>query len=287
MTLLSLNAKPEPEWVQSESGLIIPSDCRPAPRLKAFDFFAGAGGMSCGFHQAGLHVVGAMEFDYGAAQTYMVNLARYGEVKIHFDTPEREAGFEKYLEKQFARTEKKRGLRAVDFLAGSGWIRDQEGPGCEHFWIADIRNITGDMILKELGMKRGELDVAAGGPPCQGFSRAGNQDIYDPRNVLVFEFARLIVELQPKTFVFENVPGILDMTTPEGVPIMDEFCSIIADGNYASYESVRKMLSLNPKARRVVRKTVDKKKAYGKSEKKKKKEKAKAVAAPAAQQSMF
>jgi DNA (cytosine-5)-methyltransferase 1 len=258
------DSKSEVEWVQSDSGLIIPSDCRPKPRPKGFDFFAGCGGMSLGMHQAGIHVVGAMEFDKFAAQTYLTNLAHYGQCKIHYDTDKREADFEKHLSKEFKRHEKDYGvIGCVGGLMGSGWISQHpDEPGCEHFWLADVRNITGEMILKELGMKVGELDVVAGGPPCQGFSRAGKQDVYDPRNVLVFEYARLIGELQPKTFIFENVPGILDMVTPDGIPVMDEFCSIIADGGYSTYENIRKMLGLNPKARRVVRQSINKKEAY-------------------------
>lgn len=254
------------EWAETSSGLIVPADYQPKPMPKAFDMFAGCGGMSLGFHQAGFHVVGALEMDFCAAQTYMVNLAHYGQVKIHFDTPEREAGFSKHLEKEMRRHEKDYGvLGCVGGIAGSGWISSHPNePGCEHFWIADVRNLTGDMILKELGMERGELDVVAGGPPCQGFSRAGKQNVYDPRNVLVFEFARLITELNPKSFVFENVPGILDMVTPDGIPVMDEFCNILADCNYSSWESLRKMVGLNPKSKRVVRQTVNKKQTYAK-----------------------
>jgi DNA (cytosine-5)-methyltransferase 1 len=248
------------EWQETESGLVIPSDSQSKNLPKAFDFFAGCGGMSLGLHQGGFHVVGAMEYDKYAAHTYLTNLAQYGKLKIHFDTPEREAEFEKYLEKEMKRHEKDYGFVGLyGGIAGSGWISNHpEIPGCEHFWIADIRNVTGEMILKELGMKRGELDLVAGGPPCQGYSYAGKRRISDPRNNLVFEYARLIVELNPKCFVMENVPGIITMTTPEGVPILDIFMQILEDGEYATYPALQKMLGINANLKSVMRKRSEK-----------------------------
>jgi hypothetical protein len=84
-------------------------------------------------------------------------------------------------------------------------------------------------------------------------SMAGTRDPDDPRNNLVFEYARLIVELNPKAFIMENVPGIVTMTTPDGKPIVDVFMRILADGSYAPYESLRKMLGLKPGSKSVLR----------------------------------
>ena len=52
------------------------------------------------------------------------------------------------------------------------------------------------------------LDLIIGGPPCQGFSVIGKRAFDDPRNQLVFSFARLIGALKPRYFVMENVPGL-------------------------------------------------------------------------------
>lgn len=248
------NDKTAIEWVETETGLLVPDDCRPKPRPKAVDIFAGCGGFSLGLMKAGFDVVGAVEMDFWAAQTYMVNLSRPG-VKIHFDTDKREADFAKCLEKTLKKHEKEYGFPGLyGGIAGAGAMQDHpEWSGCQHFWIADVRTLTGEMILKEIGLKRGELDLVCGGPPCQGYSRAGKQDINDPRNSLIFEYARLIVELNPKTFVMEEVPDIVKFRTPDGTPVLEEFCRIIADGDYAPYESARKMLGLAPTARRVMR----------------------------------
>lgn len=56
-------------------------------------------------------------------------------------------------------------------------------------------------------LKRNEIDCIAGGPPCQGFSMAGSGFADDPRNNLYMEYLRVIQEIEPKSIVFENVPG--------------------------------------------------------------------------------
>tara|TARA_R100001460_G_scaffold106987_1_gene155093 strand:- start:731 stop:1594 length:864 start_codon:yes stop_codon:yes gene_type:complete len=77
-------------------------------------------------------------------------------------------------------------------------------------WQRDISTVKGKEILDFTGLKKGELDVLDGSPPCQGFSTAkGKRNINDNRNDLSFDFIRLINELQPKTFVMENVSGMV------------------------------------------------------------------------------
>ena len=65
--------------------------------------------------------------------------------------------------------------------------------------------------LVKRNLKKQRLGMVVGGPPCQGFSLAGNRVADDPRNKLFKYFVELVGELNPKTFVFENVPGLLSM----------------------------------------------------------------------------
>ncbi len=51
-----------------------------------------------------------------------------------------------------------------------------------------------------------EVDVVVGGPPCQGFSALGKQNVQDSRNFLWEEYAKTVVRAQPKYFIVENVP---------------------------------------------------------------------------------
>lgn len=74
----------------------------------------------------------------------------------------------------------------------------------------DIRELSGAELLEMVGMKRGELDMLIGGPPCQSFSfiNMKNRSLDDPCSKLMFEFIRMVQELQPKMFYVENVPGL-------------------------------------------------------------------------------
>jgi DNA (cytosine-5)-methyltransferase 1 len=77
-----------------------------------------------------------------------------------------------------------------------------------HSIPADIRKISASDLLKEANL-RGEIDIVLGGPPCQAFSIFGQRKgLGDPRGNLVWEYLRIIREVQPKAFVFENVSGL-------------------------------------------------------------------------------
>ncbi len=127
-------------------------------KLTAIDLFSGCGGLTLGLKQAGFNVLGAVEIDELAADTYSHN---HSAVKV---------------------------------------------------WNQDIRSISGKQILKELHLKRGQLDLLAGCPPCQGFSSIrthnGKQSIKDKRNDLIFDHLRLVRELLPKAVMVENVPAL-------------------------------------------------------------------------------
>lgn len=73
----------------------------------------------------------------------------------------------------------------------------------------DVRNLRGADIRRAAGLQDVEIDAVVGGPPCQGFSLIGQRVLDDPRNALVDHFRRLVVELQPRLFVMENVPGMV------------------------------------------------------------------------------
>lgn len=82
-------------------------------------------------------------------------------------------------------------------------------PASNHACV-DVRNATGLDLLSRAGLTDQPLDGLIGGPPCQGFSRIGRRQLDDTRNTLFGAFFRLAKEMQPRFFVAENVPGILD-----------------------------------------------------------------------------
>lgn len=89
-------------------------------------------------------------------------------------------------------------------------------------WCKDIRDVTGKEILKALGLKKGQVDLVVGGPPCQSYSTAGNRgSVRDTRGLLIFEYLRIIEEIKPKAFLMENVRGLLS-AVKKSSRLMDE-----------------------------------------------------------------
>src|ERR1051326_7595377 len=76
----------------------------------------------------------------------------------------------------------------------------------------DIEDVDPAQVRKRVGIKKGDLDVLVGGPPCQGFSiNAPERFLTDPRNKLFKDYLRFLEEFEPKAFLFENVPGLLSL----------------------------------------------------------------------------
>lgn len=100
--------------------------------------------------------------------------------------------------------------------------------------IADYRpieDVNAAEIRERLQLAPGELDVLVGGPPCQGFSiNAPERFLSDPRNKLFQHYARFVREFQPKTFLFENVPGILSMDDGK---VFQQILKVLSDLGYA------------------------------------------------------
>jgi DNA (cytosine-5)-methyltransferase 1 len=74
----------------------------------------------------------------------------------------------------------------------------------------DVRKVSIDDILIQTGLSVGEAALVTGGAPCQPFSNMGKKlGSDDTKNGDLFrEFVRIVVGLQPKGFIFENVSGI-------------------------------------------------------------------------------
>lgn len=74
----------------------------------------------------------------------------------------------------------------------------------------DIRTVDAHEVRTRLSLEKGDLDLLAGGPPCQGFSiNAPVRSTEDKRNHLFREYLRFVEEFQPKAVIIENVPGLV------------------------------------------------------------------------------
>ena len=127
---------------------------------------------------------------------------------------------------------KKQILKAIDLFAGAGGMSsglvaagfrvvaavERNADAADSYranhkdvevYEADISTLSPRKILKDLGLKPGELDVLAGCPPCQGFTRLTEKNgKRDPRNTLVREYVRFVEVMKPRACMFENVPGL-------------------------------------------------------------------------------
>jgi len=101
-------------------------------------------------------------------------------------------------------------LYAVDLEEQAIEIHKLNHPSAKHT-CTDIHAVKPDQVRESLRLKKGELALVAGGPPCQGFSTYGQRNPEDERNFLFKRFVDFIEEFQPRFFVMENVIGILSM----------------------------------------------------------------------------
>ncbi|MHB1692601.1 MAG: DNA cytosine methyltransferase [bacterium] len=237
------------KFYKDKSGLILPATCPPknilqGKRITAIDFFSGAGGMSCGLIDAGVNVIAAVEYDIGAVDTYMINLGANPCKMIFIEKSDQERAVKYFDKKLQSALKRDPGKVLPEGFAVSGSNRKRVCPtwyeGVKYIFVGDVRKLTTERIFKEMNIER--IDMVVGCPPCQGFSRLGKRNVMDPRNSLVFEFARFVVEIKPLTLVFENVPQIADMVTPEGIPVMDAFCRILEDGDFSTVEALKRSI---------------------------------------------
>lgn len=73
-----------------------------------------------------------------------------------------------------------------------------------------IEDLTTEEILAVAGLKKDEVFLVHGGPPCQAFSTAGSRkSLQDTRGNCVLEFIKKVSEIRPQYFIMENVRGLL------------------------------------------------------------------------------
>lgn len=106
----------------------------------------------------------------------------------------------------------------------------------------DLNKIRSEEIFEMSGLGKGDPFIVIGGAPCQPFSKNGywvtnkiRKGINDPRADLVNEFLRVVLDLSPDGFVFENVESLLH---PTNKVIVESFIDIIREANY-SYKIIK------------------------------------------------
>jgi len=84
--------------------------------------------------------------------------------------------------------------------------------------------------------EKSELDIIVGGPPCQGFSSAGNKDWADPRNSLLKKFVEIVTSLQPTWFIMEKIEGLL--TAKDGFFTIEAIARFLEAGYWVKAKKV-------------------------------------------------
>lgn len=75
----------------------------------------------------------------------------------------------------------------------------------------DIKDFGIANLTRDFGLQKGDIHLVIGGPPCQAYSTVGKRLIDDPRGQLFQQYYRVLQELAPQAFIFENVKGLLSI----------------------------------------------------------------------------
>lgn len=153
--------------------------------LSAIDLFSGCGGFGLGLEKAGFTPIYFNELNADARGTYLVNRV------------ERHEWFAEQLDRN-AWTSRFCSADALALVNGRTPIRNLEA-----------------LLAGAFSIKRGDVDIVVGGPPCQGYSGIGHRRSYAvekrelPANHLYSAMASIVKRIRPRVFVFENVRGLL------------------------------------------------------------------------------
>lgn len=172
---------------------------------KVVDLFAGCGGLSLGLERAGFETVFVNELHPDAMATYLINRP-------------------------------------------NSLVQNKKNYAHDIYEITRTKTALSN-FADYLKREHGEIDLVVGGPPCQGYSGIGIRRTFDidkveiPTNHLYKEMAKVIKNLAPKVFIFENVRGLLTSRwTPNGVKgeiwqdVLGSFQKLIISKNGRSFQ---------------------------------------------------
>ena len=176
-------------------------------KYTCIDLFAGAGGLSEGFHETGnFDFIAHVEWERPMVDTLRNNLVkRWGYSK--------EEAFKRVICFDVQKTEE---------LFSGKWTDETKKDYGDYNDKSIIENGLDGLVNNQ------KVDVIIGGPPCQAFSLAGraqdpNSMKDDYRNYLFESFVKIVDHYKPSVFVFENVPGMLS-ACPGDVKVINRIC---------------------------------------------------------------
>jgi len=186
--------------------------------LTFIDLFAGAGGLSEGFIQAGFEPIAHVEADLAASFTLRTREAYYRLKSMGLSSK-----YNDYLAGRLSRSElyeiSQAPTRVINATIGQEEL-DQI--------FQQVDDLVGDC----------KPDLIVGGPPCQAYSLVGRarsdfKMVGDKRNYLFLYYVEFLKRYKPKYFVFENVVGLLSAREKEGRRYLDMMLSLFKDAGYS------------------------------------------------------
>lgn len=192
------------------------------------DLFAGAGGLSEGFIQAGGYTpIAHVEMDKAACNTLRTRVAYHWLVKHG-----KKELYVQYLLGKISRAEL---YNAIPAKVLASVIEKPIGAQ------------TNPEIFREIEqLRKGQqVDLILGGPPCQAYSLVGRSRVgasikEDNRNYLFLYYVEFLKRYKPKYFVFENVIGLFSAKDAAGNHFFDQVIKAFDDVNYKAYPRIVK-----------------------------------------------
>lgn len=188
-------------------------------KLSHIELFAGCGGMSLGLETAGFELLFANELSPMAAETFAYNIL--GEDLGQKAVLGEKASKSLWIKSKFPPENLKDRLRENPFSTADGKYSDLHSST-----VLDGKILIGniDHLLHFLNnntkivqqLKKKNVDLISGGPPCQSFSLAGKREKNNEKNQLPLSFSKLAGLIQPKVVLLENVKGITAPFTENG-----------------------------------------------------------------------
>ena len=218
-------------------------------KLSGIDLFAGAGGLSEGFIQAGFKIIGTVEKDLWACETQRTRhiyyyLKQIGKLDDYWDYCRNTSSQHLVHENKDKIYHKYSGLK--EEIENTIWQAEFGEP--EEKNVSSSKEII-KLLERSANYHNSTIDFILGGPPCQAYSiigrsRMGKAALSDKRNYLFKYYYDVVNHFKPKFFLFENVPGII--TAHKGhifERIKEDFERLGYDfiaGDYSDISEIRK-----------------------------------------------
>jgi len=188
----------------------------PEMGLTFADFFCGCGGLSLGFINAGLKCISAMDIAPDALWTYWYNLCYNGW--SHFWVDQGNPNLKRIVKNKMWDNGKTSNVLFPNGIPDN-WLspKIKKPMPCMNVFMYSIMDIEPEDWMDMCGVRPGDVNIFAGGPPCQGFSSCNhNRNVLDERNQLPMRFIYYCKVCKPKFVLMENVPGILTLGKKKG-----------------------------------------------------------------------